>query len=185
MRWLPFVLLGALLAATSVHAADADPGDTPEALDPPDAGAEVVHTEYAPPKAVFDFYFADPRHINAALYWIRSLMNPLAEEPYAFGPDQLDIKVVIHGTELVALAQKNYAQYRDAVERMRYYAELGVEFRVCAIAAHDYGYRPEDFYDFVQVVPSAITELVHWQMQGYGLIAPKIMEKQFAIEDIR
>ena len=37
----------------------------------------------------------------------------------------------------------------------------------------------------VEVVPNAINELVHWQMQGYALVTPKIMSKQFSVESIR
>jgi intracellular sulfur oxidation DsrE/DsrF family protein len=148
-------------------------------------GARRVQTPYTEQKVVFDFYFDDPQKINAALYWIRSLMNPLMDAPYDYAPDALDIKVVIHGTEIVALARKNEEKYHDAVERMRYYASLGVQFKVCGIAAQDYGYRPDDFYDFVDVVPSAITELAHWQLKGYALITPRVMEKRFSIEEIR
>ncbi len=150
------------------------------------AGAgERVQTPYTPQKVVFDFYFDDPRKIGPALYWIRSLMNPLLAEPYGYAPEALDIKVVLHGQELVTLARRNYARYRDAVERMRYYASLGVEFRVCGLSLDDYGYRPEDLQDFVLVVPSAITELAHWQLQGYALIRPRILEKRLSIEEIR
>jgi hypothetical protein len=60
-----------------------------------------------------------------------------------------------------------------------------VEFKVCGLAAHDYGYVREDFLDFVQIVPSAITELAHWQQKGYALITPVVPEKRFAIEEIR
>lgn len=148
-------------------------------------GARLVQTPYSEQKVVFDFYFDDPEKINAALYWIRSLMNPLMDAPYDIAPEMLDIKVVIHGTEIVTLARKNHEKYRDAVERMRYYASLGVQFRVCGIAAHDYGYKADDFYDFVEVIPSAITELAHWQLQGYALITPKVMDKRFSIEEIR
>jgi uncharacterized protein len=152
------------------------------------AGEEVsrqVQTPYTEQKVVFDFYFDNPEKINAALFWIRSLMNPLMDSPYDMAPEFLDIKVVIHGTEIVALARKNQEKYRDAVERMRYYASLGVQFKVCGIAAQDYGYQPDDFYGFVDVVPSAITELAHWQLQGYALITPVVMEKHFSIEEIR
>jgi hypothetical protein len=34
-------------------------------------------------------------------------------------------------------------------------------------------------------VPSAIAELAHWQLQGYALITPVVMEKHFSIEEIR
>ena len=68
---------------------------------------------------------------------------------------------------------------------MKYYAELGVKFKVCGLAAEDYGYSDKDFYEFVEVVPSAITELVHWQQQGYALMTPVVMEKKFATDEIR
>jgi intracellular sulfur oxidation DsrE/DsrF family protein len=147
--------------------------------------SHFVQTPYTGQRVVMDFYFDEPDKINSALYWIRSLMNPLLAAPYEMSPEQLDIKVIVHGTEIVTLARKNYERYRDAVERMRYYASLGVQFKVCGLAAQDYDYATTDFYDFVEVVPSAITELAHWQLQGYALITPVVMEKKLAIEDIR
>lgn len=147
--------------------------------------AQVVQTPYAEPKVVFDFYFDDPQNINSALYWIRSLMNPLTEAPYNYAPELMNIVVVIHGTEIVTVAKHNYKKYKDAVDRMRYYSQLGVEFKVCGLAAADYSYRVSDFQDFIHIVPSAIPELVHWQQQGYALIAPNIMNKKFSIEEIR
>jgi intracellular sulfur oxidation DsrE/DsrF family protein len=134
---------------------------------------------------VYDFYFDEPQKVNNALFWIRSLINPLMDEPYGLAPEFLNIKVVIHGTEVVTVARKNYKKYRDIVERMRYYASLGVEFKVCGLAAQDYDYDTDAFYEFIDVVPSAITELAHWQLQGYALITPVVMEKHFTIEEIR
>jgi intracellular sulfur oxidation DsrE/DsrF family protein len=147
--------------------------------------SRAVQTPYGEQKVVYDFYFDDPAKINSALYWIRSLINPLMEEPYGIAPEFLDIKVVIHGTEIVTVARKNYEQYQDAVERMRYYSSLGVEFKVCGIAAHDFGYAVDDFQEFIEVVPSAITELAHWQLQGYALLTPVVMEKRYTLEEIR
>lgn len=148
-------------------------------------GASRVETPYEEPKVVYDFYFDEPAKINTALYWIRSLTNPLSEEPYNFAPEFMEIVVVIHGTEIVTVARNNYEKYQDAVERMRYYAALGVKFKVCGLAAEDYGYIDKDFQEFIEVVPSAITELVHWQQLGYALITPVVMEKKHAIEEIR
>jgi uncharacterized protein len=150
-----------------------------------EAAARFEATPYTEQKVVFDFFLDDPAKMASALYWIRSLMNPLVEEPYGFAPEFLDLKVVVHGTEIVTLARHNYEKYTDVVERMRYYAQLGVEFKVCGLAAEDYGYRVEDFHEFVQVVPSAITELAHWQLQGYALITPQVLLRTHAIEDIR
>ena len=148
-------------------------------------GARYVNTPYAEPKVVYDFYLDDPQKIHAALYWIRSLINPLTEEPYGYAPEFMDIKVVIHGTEIVTVAKKNYAKYQNAVERMRYYAALGVEFKVCNLAASDYDYNTDAFHEFIDVVPSAFTELAHWQQQGYALITPRIFLRTQSIEEIR
>lgn len=149
------------------------------------ATGKTVNTPYKPAKIVFDFYFDNPQKINSALYWIRSAMNPLIDAPYNYAPEDLDIVVIIHGTEIVTVATKNQTKYSEAVERMRYYASLGVVFKVCGQATEDYGYSARDYQDFIEIVPNAINELVHWQMQGYALITPNIMEKKLDIEKIR
>ncbi len=101
--------------------------------------ARIVQTPYAEQKVVFDFYLDAPEKINAALYWIRALINPLLDEPYNQAPEFMELVVVIHGTEIVTTVKHNYERYREAVERMRYYANLGVKFKVCGLAAQDYG----------------------------------------------
>ena len=152
---------------------------------PVQAAGKWVATPYAPAKVVFEFYLDDPQKIGSALYWVRSLMNPLLDAPYDYSPEDLNVVVVIHGNEIVTVAKKNEAKYQDAVDRMRYYASLGVKFKVCGQAAADFGYRVDDFQDFIEVVPNAITELAHWQQQGYALIVPKVMEKTIDTESIR
>jgi intracellular sulfur oxidation DsrE/DsrF family protein len=147
--------------------------------------ARVVTPDYQSPKAVYDIFLDDPAKLDAALYWIRALMNPLSESPYDMTPEEMSIKVVIHGTEIATLVKKNYEKYRDQVERMRYYETLGVEFKVCALAAEDYGYVLKDFQPFVEIVPSAFTELVHWQQQGYALIIPQVFYRTKTMEEIR
>ena len=147
--------------------------------------ARVVWPEYESPKVVYEFYFDHPGKIGPALFWVRALMNPLMDEPYGMAPEFMDIKVVIHGTEIVTLAKKNYEKYEEAVQRMRYYDSLGVSFKICGLAADDFGYTAADFHDFVEIVPSAFTELVHWQQKGYALIVPQVFERQQTIEEIR
>lgn len=149
------------------------------------ADGKWVATPYAPARAVFEFYLDDPQKIGGALYWVRALMNPLLESPYNYPPDELSIVVVIHGMEIVTVAKKNEVQYQEAIERMRYYSSLGVSFKVCGQAAEDFGYAVKDFQDFIEVVPNAITELAHWQQQGYALIVPKILEKRIDPDSIR
>lgn len=170
MKLLQVIVLTSAITGTLVNA---------------DTGPKLIQTPYGDQKVVYDFYFDHPEKINSALYWIRSLMNPLTEAPYEQAPEMMDIKVIIHGTEIAAVARKNEDRYKEAVARMRYYHQLGVEFRVCALAARDFGYRASDFQDFVTIAPSAMTELAHWQQQGYALITPRILSKQLSIEEIR
>jgi hypothetical protein len=40
-----------------------------------------VQTPYANPKAIVDVYLDHPAKMGAALYWVRSLVNPLTEAP--------------------------------------------------------------------------------------------------------
>jgi len=148
--------------------------------------AEFVATPYADEqKIVFDFFFDDPNKINPALYWLKGFVDPLLAEPYNLAPDDISIKVILHGSEVAALAKHNYARYKKAVQRMRYYADLGVEFRLCAITAREFDYQLADLQDFVQVVPSGLVELAHWQNEGYVLITPKIQERNQSISEIR
>lgn len=150
------------------------------------AGPGIKYTPYTEnQKVMFDFYFNDPNSIGPALYWIRSYLKPLLEKPYNQAPDFMNIVVVVHGAELVTLAKKNEKRYQTVVDRMKYYADLGVKFKVCALAADDFGYKVTDFQDFVDVVPSAITELAHWQQQGYAMIVPRILSKKYSNEEIR
>ena len=154
-------------------------------LPPAHAAGKWVATPYAPAKVVYEFYLDDPQKIGSALYWVRSLMNPLLDAPYNYPPEDLSIVVVIHGNEIVTVATRNEAKYQEAVDRMRYYAKLGVSFKVCGQAAEDFGYAVKDFQDFIEVVPNAMTELAHWQQQGYALIVPQILEKKINVESIR
>ncbi len=148
--------------------------------------AQFVNTPYSDKQQVlFEFFFDEPEKIHAALYWLRSYMNTLMAEPYSLAPEFMNIIVLIHGTEIVTLAKKNYPKYKNAVQRMRYYEQLGVEFRVCGDAADDYGYSAKDFQPFVKIIPSAIVELAHWQSQGYTIIRPLVFEKTHTIEEIR
>jgi intracellular sulfur oxidation DsrE/DsrF family protein len=173
-------LSATLLMATAIIALPASASDPAG----PNGGS-WVQTPYQQQNVLFDFYFDEPEKINSALYWIRSQMNPLMDDPYNQAPDFMNTVVVIHGTEIVTVAHKNYDRYKAAVERMRYYADLGIKFKVCGLAAQDYDYSIDDFYEFIEVVPSAITELSHWQQQGYSLITPTVLEKKHAIEEIR
>jgi hypothetical protein len=73
-----------------------------------------VETPYGEQKVAFDFYFTEPATIGSALYWIRSLMNPLMESRYGQASELMEIIVVIHGTEIVIVT---VAQHTRTVPR--------------------------------------------------------------------
>ena len=104
------------------------------------AQATFVQTPYKNPKALFDIYLDHPAKMGAALYWLRSFVNPLIEAPYSLFPEDMSVIVVLHGTELVTVAKKNEAKYEEVVQRMRAYADQGVKFKVCGLALKDFGY---------------------------------------------
>jgi intracellular sulfur oxidation DsrE/DsrF family protein len=152
---------------------------------PMPAQATRVQTPYANPRVLFDVYLDHPAKMGAALYWLRSLVNPLTDAPYNLFPEDMRIIVLLHGTELVTVARRNEAKYEELVQRMRYYVSQGVKFKVCGLALQDYGYTAADMQPFVEITPSAMTELVHWQNRGYALITPQVPDKRHAIEDLR
>ena len=150
--------------------------------------AKFVQTPYeAPFKAVVEFYFDEPEKIRPALEWVSNIIYVLSKEPYDFIPgEDIDIVVIVHGTEITTLVEKNREKYKDIWERIESMEMYGVKFKVCAMAAElIYGYKPEDFPPFVELVPSAITELLHWQQKGYALLIPRIYERKKAVEEIR
>ena len=151
-------------------------------------GATIVQTDYrAPFRAVVEFYFNEPEKIRPALEWVSNIIYVLSREPYNFVPgEDIDIVVVIHGTEITTLVKKNREKYRDIWDRVEGMTMYGVKFKVCSMAAEQiYGYKPEDFPEFIEFVPSAITELLHWQQKGYALLIPRILERTKAVEEIR
>jgi len=188
--YTPFIyfLLLSIFLVMNGHAEDSTFSETDTVTDKSgdNKAAEFIQTPYSDEQNVlFELFLDEPGKIHSALFWLRSYMNTLMEEPYAMAPEFINVIVLVHGTEIVTLAKKNYEKYHGAVERMRYYEQLGVEFRVCGAAAHDYGYTASDFYSFVKIVPSAMTELAHWQSEGYALIRPLVFEKKYSIEEIR
>ena len=120
-------------------------------------------------KAVYDFYFPNPNSVPLVLSAINSLMTQTAEfGPHEFEP--LKIVVVSHGPELVVFAKRNYAKYKETVDRAASLAQQGVRFEICRGAAAALNFVPEDFHGFATVVPSGPYALTYWQMKGYGLI---------------
>jgi hypothetical protein len=121
-------------------------------------------------KVVWDFNFVDPKSIGFVFNNVSALLKATSE----FGPKEIEpIKVVIvsHGPELVVWDKRNYAKYKDIVDRASSLATQGVHFEVCRNAATALGITPEDLHGFITVVPAGPYALAYWQAKGYSLNA--------------
>ena len=121
-------------------------------------------------KVVWDFNFTDPKAVGIVFNYVSALLSATSE----FGPREIDpIKVVVvsHGPELVVFARKNYEKYKDIVDRAASFAQQGVKFEICRNAVRFLGFKPDDLYGFVTVVPPAPYALAYWQTKGYTLNA--------------
>ena len=121
-------------------------------------------------KVVWDFNFVDPKAVGIVFNYVNALLRATAQ----YGPRELDpIKVVIvsHGPEVVVFDKRNYAKYKEIVDRAASLATQGVRFEICGLAAAAQGSAPEDLHGFVTVVPAAPYALAYWQSKGYTLNA--------------
>lgn len=121
-------------------------------------------------KAVWDFNFVDPKAVGMVFNNVNALMRATSD----FGPQEVDpLKVVIvsHGPEIVVWAKKNYAKYKDIVDRAASMSKQGVQFEICRNAAAAQGFKPEDLHGFVSVVPAGPYALAYWQAKGYTMNA--------------
>jgi uncharacterized protein len=121
-------------------------------------------------KVVWDFNFQDPKTVGVVLNNLNALLKATSE----FGPKEIDpIKVVIvsHGPEVVLWAKKNYAKYKNIVDRAASFTKQGVRFEICRNDARALGFKPEDLDGFVTVIPAGPYALTYWQNKGYAYIA--------------
>ncbi len=121
-------------------------------------------------KMVWDFNFSDPKSVGFVFNNVNALLKATAE----YGPKEIDpLKVVIvsHGPEVVLWDKKNYAKYKDIVDRAASLANQGVHFEVCRNAAKALGLEPQDLHGFITVVPAGPYAIAYWEAKGYGLNA--------------
>ena len=157
-------LVAALAAAGAAIGAD---GEAPYGRAHAESYADIDALKQL--KAVYEFYFVDPAGVDAVLNSVKALMISTSE----FGPNDfepLKLVIVSHGPELVVWDRRNYARYKDVVDRAASLSEQGVRIEVCRNAAATLGLKPEDLYGFLHVIPSGPYALTYWQNKGYALI---------------
>lgn len=146
------ILAFVLAASTAAVAGPADP-------------SKFDATPYKPQKALYDFNFAKPLDGKAAFGYVKNHLKALQE--YGDAKNSRIVNVA-HGNELHAFSRKNRDAYPGMYEALKELADAGVSIRVCSNAARSRGYKPDEFYDVVTVVPAAVSELAKYQNEGYS-----------------
>lgn len=147
-----------LAAATAIALA------APAAAGPEDL-SKFDGTPYAPQKALYDFNFANPADGRVAFNYVKNHLEAIKQ----YGkPASSHLVIVAHGNELHAFSRLNRAAFPEMYEAIRELTEQGVTIRICSNAARSRGYKPDEFYDLVTVVPAAVIDLAKWQNEGYS-----------------
>jgi len=165
-------LTAALLCSTAL-AATAGPED-PSKFD---------KTPYAPQKALYDFNFGNPEQGRVAFGYVRNHLKAIKE----YGdPKNSRIVIVAHGNELHSFSRLNRMSYPDMYEQLKALTDAGVTIHVCSNAARSRGYKPDEFYDVITVVPAAVIDIAKWQNQGYSYMYaewfPRLKREDFLTE---
>ena len=154
MRRMTRHLAAGAAAILMAGAAMAGPDD-PSVFDP---------VRYEAQDVLYDWNYATPEEGIRALGFVRNHIAAMKE----FGDfENSRIVIVAHGNDLHALARANAPAFPEAYEKFKELADQGVKIHICRNAARGRGYEPEDFYDFVTVVPAAVIDIAKYQMDGY------------------
>jgi len=146
------ILLVSLLLPASLLAADANAPWGHAKLDP---------VEYKPHRVVYDVHVKSLAAMTNVLDRV-SYLNKV----YEADPFESSIVMVLHGNEIPFFAIKNYAKYKDLMQRARSLTQSGnIRFRMCKLAAQGQGFAPADIHGFVEMVPMADAEIVRLQQE--------------------
>lgn len=122
-------------------------------------------TPYKAQKAMYDFNFAKPMDAKTAFGYVKNHLKAIEE----FGdPKNSHLVIVAHGNELHSFSRLNRAAYPGMYEELKALKDAGVTIHVCSNAARSRGYKPDEFYDVITVVPAAVIDIAKWQNQGYS-----------------
>jgi len=155
---MKYLLLSLLLFTSYMPAA----GATEPA---PWGKAKAVDIQYPPQKVLYDVAVDNVKTFERVLDRASYLSKIYNADPF-----NASIVIVLHGNEINYFAIKNYAKYKDLMQRAQSLTVGGIiKFEMCKIAAKGQGYDPQDIHGFVEVVPMADAEIVRLQSQeGYA-----------------
>ncbi len=107
-------------------------------------------------------------HIDEMAKW-KLLLTNLNNLVAAVDARQFNIEVLANA-EAVKYYQRNAeAQDSDTMQKLK---AQGVKFVACNNALKAHNIQPADLFDFVEIVPAGIVELIDKQGEGYAYIRP-------------
>ena len=126
---------------------------------------KAADIQYSPQKVLYDVSLDNVRKFEGVLDRASYLSKIYNADPF-----NASIVIVLHGNEINYFAIKNYAKYKDLMQRAQSLTVGGIiKFEMCRIAAKGQGYDPQDIHGFVEVVPMADAEIVRLQTEeGYA-----------------
>lgn len=152
MRWPALCAIALAFAASSATAGPDDP-------------SRFDGTPYKPQKALYDFNFAKPGDAKIAFGYVKNHLQAIKQ----YGdPKNSHIVIVAHGNELHSFSRLNRAAFPEMYDELKALKDAGVTIHVCANAARSRGYKPDEFYDVITVVPAAVIDIAKWQNDGYS-----------------
>lgn len=152
MKWthrLSVLMLAAL--PTAVQAGSGAPWGT----------AAEIEQVYRGQKVVFDTTTGTSAGIASVLDRASFLSMLNGADPF-----ENRIVIVLHGQAIPYFAIRNYAKYKDLMQRAQSLTVGDViEFRMCRAAARMQGLAPKDIHGFLKMVPMADAEIVRLQQE--------------------
>jgi intracellular sulfur oxidation DsrE/DsrF family protein len=85
---------------------------------------------------------------------------------------QIHLVILSHGDEIISLLEKNEPEYRSFHDNIRrLIATYDVDFQVCGAYAALSGIDESEFADFVDVVPSAPSQIKDYRQMDYKIVS--------------
>lgn len=98
-----------------------------------------------------------------------SALNSARNIQHIFGPENIEIEIVVYGSGVKTL--KYYAPIPIA-DKVKEVTTEGVRIVACEIAMRTHKLRPADMLQQVRYVQSGVAELVEKQSEGWSYIRP-------------
>jgi intracellular sulfur oxidation DsrE/DsrF family protein len=85
---------------------------------------------------------------------------------------EVPLVILSHGDEIISLLEKNETEYRSFHEKIRHLIlTYNVDFQVCGAYAALSGIDESEFADFVDVVPSAPSQIKDYRQMDYKIVS--------------